>query len=399
MRTKQATKKLINHFKSQPNSTVIKETMSSPNIKNQNNWEILSKEPQFDRSRFGICSHKNQTIIVVGGFRRCKDEGSVVAFNIKTCKSTQLVGLDGIYEICSGTILQNNLYIVKKSKESYVERLNLSLSLSYGGSWEKIESSNCWSWDTVLSDENKLFVISSDHSNKIYDPRTNHWNTFPQMKIPRDYYSSAIVNNEIYVIGGVDNLVKCFSLVEVYNISSQSWTRAPDLPSDLGGSAAVVHRNRWIIVTGGCDSNNNHSSQCYLFDTQTQQWMESCTRLTAPRLLHGCVLLEGFKLVLVGGLPENDYSIDGGLQEKSPCRSYMESIDIAYLLPNWYIIDHLVLLRHLIDKGRAYTIPLQDPVEENGKENSYFTNFIIQKLMKDLDLDMFRAVLSFLIPD
>lgn len=85
-----------------------------------------------------------------------------------------------------------------------------------------------------------------------YDPTTNTWTTKFPMPTPRQGLALAVVNGQIYAIGGKDptQAANGLSAVEVYDPASDAWTRKAPMPTPRWGLGAAV-LNGQIYAIGG----------------------------------------------------------------------------------------------------------------------------------------------------
>src|SRR5918996_1585673 len=56
------------------------------------------------------------------------------------------------------------------------------------------------------------------------------WTAGALMPTARTEVTAAVLNNDIYVIGGFDESSQVTDIVEIYNVANNSWTRASSLP-------------------------------------------------------------------------------------------------------------------------------------------------------------------------
>merc|ERR1719414_799410 len=85
-------------------------------------------------------------------------------------------------------------------------------------------------------------------------PKSMEMQKLSSMKVGRNFPSVAIINNTIYCIGGrasMDSVVRMRSM-EIYNISSNQWSKGPNLRQERSdaGSAALGGK---VYVVGGFD--------------------------------------------------------------------------------------------------------------------------------------------------
>jgi len=110
-----------------------------------------------------------------------------------------------------------------------------------------------------------------------YDPVTNTWATLAPMPTARAGAAGAVVDNAIYVIGGrtVSTGGPCIggaiSVVERYDIDTNTWSTVASLPSPRMDLAAVAHGGK-IFVFGGCSIASLETSEVDMYDPQTDSW-------------------------------------------------------------------------------------------------------------------------------
>ena len=163
----------------------------------------------------------------------------------------------------------------------------------------------------------------------------------------------------------------------VYNRLSESWEALPSIPKVVFEFYAFskVYNNRWILLH--LKNEDFTAWNFWIFDTHDEQWTETRQFPSTPRSLGYCTWVRDKFLHCECNCFNRGCTC--------PTRIY----DISYFLPNWYVIYHLVLLRQLIDTGRAHCT--QNTCSE--------LDITAQKLMIDLDLDTFRTVLSYLLSE
>ena len=91
---------------------------------------------------------------------------------------------------------------------------------------------------------------------EVYDPKTNRWRRVADMPTPRTSAEAVVVNGIIYVCGGyngVDNRLKnmkFLDIVEAYNPQNDTWTRKQDMSTPHIGFGAATVENK-IYTIGG----------------------------------------------------------------------------------------------------------------------------------------------------
>ncbi|XP_072454423.1 kelch repeat and BTB domain-containing protein 12 isoform X1 [Notamacropus eugenii] len=136
----------------------------------------------------------------------------------------------------------------------------------------------------VVTVNNKLYVIGGwtpqmdlpdDEPDRLsnrllqYDPGQDQWRERAPMKYSKYRFSTAVVNSEIYVLGGIGCLGrdkgqvrKCLDAVEIYNPDGDFWREGPTMPTPLlslrtnSTSAGTVDGK--LYVCGGFHGADRH---------------------------------------------------------------------------------------------------------------------------------------------
>lgn len=114
----------------------------------------------------------------------------------------------------------------------------------------------------IASVDNNIYVLCGDVL-WMYEPSTDKWEA--KENCP-DWISvmfgCAVLNDQIIIAGGQNRDGKAVSSVQIYNSTSDTWTRSTDLPVpiQLGG---ITTLNGKIYIIGGCDSDFNKFDTVY----------------------------------------------------------------------------------------------------------------------------------------
>ncbi|XP_006895269.1 PREDICTED: kelch repeat and BTB domain-containing protein 12 [Elephantulus edwardii] len=171
---------------------------------------------------------------------------------------------EGLGTVCTGVVMENNTIIVageasasklarqrNKNVEIYrtlefnspiihlsVEGIRMAPSAAFlSAVHEAALSPGCLWGQMDLPDEEPDRL-----SNKLlqYDPKQDQWTERAPMKYSKYRFSSAVVNNEIYVLGGIGcegkdrgQVRKCLDAVEIYNPDGDFWREGPPMPTPL----------------------------------------------------------------------------------------------------------------------------------------------------------------------
>jgi N-acetylneuraminic acid mutarotase len=112
------------------------------------------------------------------------------------------------------------------------------------------------------------------------------WTAVAPMPTPRTEVTAAVLNNDIYVIGGFDEFGQVTDTVEVYNIANNTWsTAAAPLPEPLHHTAAASYNGK-IYVVGGYTAPWSPINNLFIYDPVQNNWQEGRTMPTARGALN-----------------------------------------------------------------------------------------------------------------
>jgi N-acetylneuraminic acid mutarotase len=114
--------------------------------------------------------------------------------------------------------------------------------------------------------------------NEVYDPATDKWETKAAMRTTRIGLEATVANGEIYLIGGyvpgyytTYNFSSSFlTLNEVYDPVADSWTTKEPMLTAVSNYASTVLDNE-IFVIGGLSKSENHTVT-QIYNPETDKW-------------------------------------------------------------------------------------------------------------------------------
>ena len=126
------------------------------------------------------------------------------------------------------------------------------------------------------------------------------------------------MRNRIYVLGGHHTRV-----LEVFDTALLEWragASACDMPAMRYYAAAVVLKNRYLVMIGGRGVEDGITAGCLIYDCSINRWSPTpvCMNMITAREDHTAAVLGG-KIVVAGGY-------------NGQCLSSMECIESTYLL-------------------------------------------------------------------
>jgi hypothetical protein len=162
--------------------------------------------------------------------------------------------------------------------------------------------------NTVVPPVGYLFSFGGNTSSGLgtecykYNESNNTWSTVAPLPAKRIVAASAVVGDNIYVIGGTDGVASNVNTVFRYNIPTDTWaTMASTLPKTMAWGKAVGYVSNYIYFAGGVDAFTGGSvvSDVYLYNIAMDSW-SLATPMPGARF-GGAFSRTGTKLVYVAG--------------------------------------------------------------------------------------------------
>jgi N-acetylneuraminic acid mutarotase len=128
------------------------------------------------------------------------------------------------------------------------------------------------------------------------------WTKGAPMPTPRTEVTATILEDNIYIIGGLDKSGQVTDIVEAYNIENNTWTIAAPLPEPLHHTAATSYNGK-IYVVGGYTPPWSPSNKLFIYDPIQNKWQEGKPMPTTRGALNA-VFVNG-TIYAVGGFSSN----------------------------------------------------------------------------------------------
>ncbi len=164
------------------------------------------------------------------------------------------------------------------------------------------------------------------------DKIANVWEVKAPLPTARTEITAAVLNGEVYVIGGFDGFGRTSTAVEVYNPKDNSWRRAPDLPEGRHHAAAAVVHNTLYLIGGYHGTTFSPRADVFEFDTETpvynrttpnqSPWKHVAPLPIARGALAAAVISD--KIYVIGGVEESGLS--GRLEVYNPAFNKWERL-------------------------------------------------------------------------
>ncbi|MCD4713131.1 MAG: hypothetical protein K8R73_07615 [Clostridiales bacterium] len=167
-----------------------------------------------------------------------------------------------------------------------------------------------------VSTNGKIHVIAGDpfsNVHEVYDPVEDQWSLLAPIPTNVQHVMGVVVNEKIYVMGGLESWSTVSNKNQVYDIESDSWVEMAPMPTGKHGYSSVLH-NEKIYVFGtlaydsiGKDGVFGSNSSIEVYDTTTDTW-EIIGNM--PTLLYlGAVVVYDDVVIIIGGFRDEDVPV------------------------------------------------------------------------------------------
>eukprot|EP00808_Paulinella_micropora_P002951 g14699.t1 len=222
--------------------------------------------------------------LVVGGHNGADPLSSVECYDVRSQSWDSLVPMRTPRVGCAAAVLKDNLYVVggmssdpsQTSPGKSSKLVALSSAVRYIASkrvWEEIPPmSYKRSMPAVAVLNGELYVVGGSHStNQIekFNPETDTWSLLPPMKSRREQCAAVVLDERLYVLGGDDGASDLNS-VERYDPILNSWTTMSPMTAKRRGLSAVVF-NGILYAIGGLDGYTTLAT-CETYDPVDDRW-------------------------------------------------------------------------------------------------------------------------------
>lgn len=127
--------------------------------------------------------------------------------------------------------------------------------------------------------EGQIYVVGGlDAANavvsdlQIYNPATNTWSTGAALPTATEASSAAVVNNVLYVFGGDNGVSAPTNAVWAYNPSTKKWTGKAAMLTARNGTLAVVENGIIYVIGGNLGHGANFTATVESYNPATNTW-------------------------------------------------------------------------------------------------------------------------------
>lgn len=165
------------------------------------------------------------------------------------------------------------------------------------------------------------------------------WQQQAPLPTPRSEVASAVLDGQIYVIGGYIAQGSASDLVDVYDPQADRWERRAPLPAPRDHAMAVSFDGK-VYVFGG--NSGNESNSAFAYDPDTDRWT-TLREMPFRRAAGGAAVLDG-AIIIVGGTGENPTAThvyhpeDDAWSKGRPLPAPREHLAVAEVAGRVYVI-------------------------------------------------------------
>jgi hypothetical protein len=177
-----------------------------------------------------------------------------------------------------------------------------------------------------------------------YDPQRNRWKQLPSMPTARLAAGSGVIDDKLYVAGGLSSHGRLSSALESYDFKTRRWQRLADMPTAREHVAAAVLDGK-LYVMGGRSLEDDSLSVVERYDPAAARWETVAALRQAVGSLEGAAV-DG-RVLAIAGDDDREGWVTGAIQSYDPARD------------RWSLLPPMRTQRHgmaaSIAAGRLYT--------------------------------------------
>jgi len=189
---------------------------------------------------------------------------------------------------------------------------------------------------------------------EVYDPETDSWTTKTPIPTAVVGYASAVVDNQIYVIGSIGWAEPSSDINQIYNPETNTWALGSSMPNWFTERAAAA------ATTGVFAPKRIHvlwDDEHHVYDPESDSW-STATSMPTPRLSLGVAVVDDILYAIGGG-----FYAELGFTESNKNEKYTPSGYIPEF-PSWTPL--LIMLLSVTMITIIYRIGIRKP--NGGKE-------------------------------
>lgn len=168
--------------------------------------------------------------------------------------------------------------------------------------------SHDYAYHVACADQNHVYVVGglNEGAFEKFDVRSGKWTELQQMPTARAFPAGAILDNTLYLCGGLSTSNTATSKVEAYNLNTNAWSSGASLSSARSRCASVALHGKLYVIGGFTQHDGSSGTNLRLleeYDPATNMWTRKCDMPTA-RHGHSAVVCNN-RILVVGGYTDN----------------------------------------------------------------------------------------------
>lgn len=161
--------------------------------------------------------------------------------------------------------------------------------------WKKIANMNTQGWNVNLAEiDGIIYAVGGDPFRdrvESYNPLRNIWNTLTPMPSARQHSNCCVVNDRIYVIGGITSWTEKTDKNEVYNPDTDSWQTVTPLPNPFENPIIASVDNSIYALCG---------DSLWMYDPSSDKWEAKENSPAWISIMFGCAVIDDY-IIIPGG--------------------------------------------------------------------------------------------------
>jgi hypothetical protein len=278
---------------------------SNQAVMSQNCWECIADMSQI-RTGLGVAQVGGK-IYTIGGYNQLtssfNDIQSNEMYDPQTNTWTTLSRIPNLSGQISATVCNDKIYCIGKYRYG-------AIYVASGDFWQQWAIPADRTQVCMATVDDVIYLIGGSNASGVtdlteaYNTTSREWKTKAPLLRAVANYASAVLDDEIYIIGGTTSNGKPTGLVQIYNLTTDTWRHGSGLPNPLSGASAAVtsgvYAPKRIYVVG--DASN------YVYNPKNYTWGTAASPLEATN--HAGIAVVDDVLYLFGGVTYHYFSAE-----------------------------------------------------------------------------------------
>lgn len=308
-------------------------------------WSSVSTNPLYKYAS-GYFTIGNEIYICGGEDITFSPSKTVNAYNVLTKTWSNKADLPIEYATTNSNIsIGTNGYLVGGEKGVTREFINNVYKYdSTNNTWSEVANIPQKGMYCSVSDSSNIYSITTYNENNLiskkcykYTESSNTWNSIIDIPIIASSTTAQIVNNKLYVIGGIKENLEATGLLQCYDITTSTWSSLAPMNIPRSFLASFSKGNN-IYALGGLSNEGYSLNNNEIYDITTNTWRT------------GIPMQYNRNTFCATTINERGYVLDGLNLQKSQFSPVVEEYKFIDASPNLSFVIN-------ISENETYTIP------------------------------------------